>query len=99
MEIENIIAIINSSTSLLAVLFYAVIWIKNNKKAAKAALTDVIKSIPVYIAEANTQLPNASNAVKINYILAEIKEDCEEANIKFNEKKIKNSIQEAIENE
>ena len=99
MEVENIIAIINSSTSLLAVLFYGIIWIKKNKKVAKAALTDVIKSIPVYIAEANSQLPNATKAVKISYILAEIKEDCEEANIKFNEKKIKPTIKEAMENE
>lgn len=99
MEIESIVAIINSSTSLIAVIFYAILWINKNKKAAKTALQDIIKSIPIYVAEANTQLPNASNAVKLNYVLAEIKEDCEEANIKFKEQKIKTSIKEALENE
>lgn len=69
-----------------------------NKKNKTNDLKQIIEAIPVYIAEANSQIPNATTAVKISYILAEIKEDCLEMGIKYKEKEIKSKVEEGLNN-
>ena len=70
-----------------------------SKKGKVSDLSKILEAIPVYIAEANAQIPNATTAVKISYILAEIKEDCKEMGIKYCEKKIKSKVEEGLANE
>lgn len=67
-------------------------------KNAKNDISKILEAIPVYIAEANTQIPNATTAVKVSYILAEIKEDCKEMGIKYREKEIKSKVEEELNN-
>lgn len=67
-------------------------------KKAKNDISKILEAIPVYIAEANTQIPNATTAVKVSYILAEIKEDCKEMGIKYKEKQIKSKVEEELNN-
>lgn len=69
-----------------------------NKKKTTNNLKQILEAIPVYIAEANSQIPNATTAVKISYILAEIKEDCANMGVKYNEKTIKSEIEKEIKN-
>lgn len=69
------------------------------KKGTSKDITKIIEAIPMYIAEANAQIPNATTAVKISYILAEIKEDCLEMGIKYKEKAVKSKIEEELKNE
>lgn len=70
-----------------------------NKKNKGNELKQIFDAIPVYIAEANSQIPNATTAVKISYILAEIKEDCLELGIKYKENAIKSKVEEGLANE
>lgn len=65
-------------------------------KNAKKDITKILEAIPVYIAEANSQIPNANTAVKVSYILAEIKEDCKEMGIKYKERQIKSKVEEGL---
>lgn len=67
-------------------------------KNSKNDITKILEAIPVYIAEANAQIPNATTAVKVSYILAEIKEDCKEMGIKYREKAIKSKVEEGLKN-
>lgn len=99
MEAETIVSLITSCGSAVYAICATIIFLKKAKKQDKQALNNIIKAIPGYIAEANTNMPGSSTKAKINYILAEIKEDCEEMGIKFCENKLKKEIEEAITNE
>lgn len=65
-------------------------------KSVKTDIKKIIEMIPLYIADANTQIPNATTAVKVSYILAEMKEDLTEAGMKFKEKELKNEIEKEV---
>ncbi len=67
-------------------------------KNAKNDISKILEAIPMYLAEANTQIPNATTAVKVSYILAEIKEDCKQMGIKYKEKIVKSKIEEELNN-
>lgn len=66
------------------------------KKGKVDDLAKIVEAIPIYIADANAQIPNAATSVKISYILAEIKEDCAELGIKYKEAKLKSKIEEGL---
>lgn len=97
MDIENIVSLISSGISLIGIIIYFIMWLKNNKKTAKQNLEYVLGNLGDYINQANTNMPNATKTQKINYVLSLIKTDCEELHVKFNETKIKAKIEEAVE--
>lgn len=97
MDIENIVSLVSSGISLIGIIIYFVMWLKNNKKTAKQNLEYVLGNLGDYINQANTNMPNANKTQKINYVLSLIKTDCEELHVKFNETKIKAKIEEAVE--
>lgn len=97
MDIENIVSLVSSGISLIGIIIYFVMWLKGNRKTAKQNLEYVLGNLGDYINQANINMPNATKAQKINYVLSLIKTDCEELHVKFNETKVKAKIEEAVE--
>ena len=93
MNAEVIASIAIEAVQIISIIV-GIFFIK--KKGKVDDLAKIIEAIPIYIAEANAQIPNATIAVKISYILAEIKEDCAELGIKYKEKRIKTKIEEGL---
>lgn len=99
MDTSTIAGLALEALQIIGMLIGYFLLSKLSKKGKVSDLSKILEAIPVYIAEANAQIPNATTAVKISYILAEIKEDCKEMGIKFCEKKIKSKVEEGLKNE
>lgn len=95
MNIETIVQLISSGVSALAIIFYFIIWIKVSKKGGSDAFQEILKKIPNYFIMAQGTPGTQLN--KVNFILACIKSDCEEQNIKFKEKIAKEAVQKYVE--
>ena len=93
MEVETIAGI---ALECLQIVGMIIGYFLLNKKKTTNNLKQILEAIPVYIAEANSQIPNATTPVKVSYILAEIKEDCKEMGIKYKEKQIKSKVEEGL---
>ena len=97
MNIENIISLTSSITSLIGIIIYAVIYLKNSKKTKTEKINLILEKIKEYVNDANTYMPEATTNQKINYIVAEIKDDLQNANLKLSDKKIKKKVEEKVE--
>ena len=95
MNIETIVQLISSGVSALAIILYFIIWIKASKKGGNDAFQEILKKIPNYFIMAQGTPGTQLN--KVNFILACIKSDCEEQNIKFKEKAAKEAINKYVE--
>ena len=96
MDITTIAGIVLEALQIIGMLIG---YFLLTKKGKTNDITKILEAIPVYIAEANSQIPNATTTVKLSYILAEIKEDCLEMGIKYKEKTIKSKLEEELNNE
>ena len=97
MNIENIVSLTSSIISLIGIIIYAVIYLKNSKKTKTEKINLVLEKIKEYVNDANTYMPEATTNQKINYIVAEIKDDLQNANLKLSDKKIKKKVEEKVE--
>ena len=97
MDIENIVSLTSSIISLIGIIIYAVIYLKNSKKTKTEKINLVLEKIKKYVNDANTYMPEATTNQKINYIVAEIKDDLQNANLKLSDKKIKEKVEEKVE--
>ena len=97
MDIENIVSLVSSGISLIGIIIYFVMWLKNSKKSKTEKINIVLEHIKNYVEEANKYMPEATKSQKINYIIAQIKDDLEQEALKLNDKKIKEKVEEIVE--
>lgn len=97
MNIENIVSLTSSIISLIGIIIYAVIYLKNSKKTKTEKINLVLEKIKEYVNDANTYMPGATTNQKINYIVAEIKDDLQNEKLKLSDKKIKEKVEEKVE--
>lgn len=97
MDIENIVSLVSSGISLIGIVIYFIMWLKNSKKSKTEKINIVLEHIKRYVEEANKFMPEATKSQKINYIIAQIKDDLEQEALKVKEKKIKEKVEEIIE--
>ena len=97
MNIENIISLVSSGISLIGIIIYFIMWLKNSKKSKTEKINIVLEHIKGYVEEANKFMPEATKSQKINYIIAQIKDDLEQEALKLNDKKIKEKVEEVVE--
>ncbi|HIT62807.1 MAG TPA: hypothetical protein IAC38_05080 [Candidatus Caccovivens faecavium] len=97
MDIENIVSLVSSGISLIGIIIYFVMWLKNSKKSKTEKINIVLEHIKAYVKEANQFMPEATKSQKINYIIAQIKDDLEQEALKLNDKKIKEKVEEVVE--
>lgn len=96
MNTEQIVALVSSGVQALSIAAYFFMFLKLNKKQAGQTLEQILNNIPNYIQMINTQNPNTTKTQKTNMILGLIKTDCEEAKVKYSQKKTKKAIEEAV---
>lgn len=97
MDIENIVSLVSSGISLIGIIIYFVMWLKNSKKSKTEKINIILEHIKGYVKEANQFMPEATKSQKINYIIAQIKDDLEKEALKINDKKIKEKVEEVVE--
>lgn len=95
MNIETIVQLIDSGVTALGIILLFIIWIKTDKKGGSDAFQEILKKIPNYFVMAQGTPGTQLN--KVNFILACIKSECEEQNIKFKEKIAKEAVQKYVE--
>ncbi|MDD6223555.1 MAG: hypothetical protein PUB18_00955 [bacterium] len=96
---DNIVTIVTTIVQIIIVLFYAITMLKSNKKSGLKILDNIVKTIPTYIGNARQVLTNPTNTKILNYVIAEIKGDFEEALTKKQEKQITKKVEEVLANE
>ena len=97
MDVENIVSLVSSGISLIGIIIYFVMWLKNSKKSKSEKINIVLEHIKGYVEEVNKFMPEATKSQKINYIIAQIKDDLEQEALKINDKKIKEKVEEVVE--
>ena len=64
MDIENIVSLVSSGISLIGIVIYFIMWLKNSKKSKTEKINTVLERIKGYVEEANKFMPEATKSQK-----------------------------------